>query len=63
MNDDTTILSKGTIVKINGCSLELLEDAKVKGSLMAGKGISSSSKPFNNDGGAMEEFPDVLFFT
>jgi hypothetical protein len=52
-----TKLPKGTIVKINGCAVELLEEVKVKGSLVTDTNTSSPSKPFNNDGGAMEEFP------
>ena len=60
MDNSTTILSKGTVIKVNGCSLELLEDIKVKGSLITDKDTSSPSKPFNNDGGAIEEYPAVL---
>lgn len=59
--DNTIELSKGTIIKVNGCSLELSEDIKVKGSLTTDKNTQSSNKPFNSDGGAMEEFPAALF--
>lgn len=63
MEDSSMILPKGTIVKVNGCPVELLEETEVKGLLITDNDTSSSNKPFNNDGGAMEEYPAVLYLT
>ncbi|MEZ5346145.1 MAG: hypothetical protein R2681_11400 [Pyrinomonadaceae bacterium] len=55
MADNTTILPKGTIVKFNGCALELIKDTEVKGSFTIDQDTNSVNEPFVNEGGSIKE--------